>query len=76
MTARIYQPSPSAMQAGPPKNRKWVLEYEPAAAKSVDPLMGWTGSADMLSQVRMKFDTAEAAVAYATRNGIDHMVKS
>ena len=44
MRARIYQPSRNAMTSGMAKTRKWVLEYAPASAREVDPLMGWTSS--------------------------------
>ncbi len=74
MTARIYQPARSAMQSGQGKD-KWVLEYEPEIARSIEPLMGWTSSTDMKSQVRLRFDTKEEAIAYATRNGIPHRVE-
>ncbi len=72
-TARIYQPAKTAMQSGRQKTRKWILEYEPTA-KSIDPLMGWTGSADTRGQVRMKFETKEAAIAFAEKEGIDYTV--
>ena len=65
MLAKIYQPSRSAMQSGQAKTRDWVLEFVPADAKWIDPLMGWTGSDDMNSQVRLRFPTREEAVAYA-----------
>jgi hypothetical protein len=70
MKARIFLPPKSAMQAGTAKTHRWVLEYEPASAKIRDPLMGWTGSDDMNSQIRLSFDTREAAIAYAEKNGI------
>ena len=66
---RIYRPAKNAMQSGRANTRKWVLEFEPAAAKEIDPLMGWTGSADTRSQVRMTFDSKEDAVAFAERKG-------
>ncbi len=70
MRARIFLPPKSAMQSGTAKTHRWVLEFEPAAARFRDPLMGWTGSDDMQSQVRLSFDTKEAAVAYADKHGI------
>ena len=66
---RIFRPAKNAMQSGRAKVRTWVLEPEPGAAKRVDPLTGWTGSADTLSQVRMKFDTRQEAVAFAEKKG-------
>jgi hypothetical protein len=53
---------------------EWVLEFVPASARSVDPLMGWTSSSDMNSQVRLRFDTLEAAKDYAADHGIDAVV--
>lgn len=70
MRARIFLPPRSTMQSGTAKTHRWVLEFEPARAKIRDPLMGWTGSDDMQSQVRLSFDTREAAIAYAEAQGI------
>jgi hypothetical protein len=72
MRARIYLPPKSAMQSGTAKTHRWVLEYEPETAKIRDPLMGWTGSDDMRQQIRVTFDTREAALAYAESNNIPY----
>jgi ETC complex I subunit conserved region len=74
MTARIYRPAKTAMQSGQAKDR-WLLEYEPETPRAVEPLMGWTSSADMKSQIRLWFDTEEEAVAYVVRNGIPYRVE-
>jgi len=74
MTARIYQPTRSAMQSGEAKDN-WLLEYEPEKPREIEPLMGWTSSSDMRSQVKLKFDSKEEAIAYATRNGIPYRVE-
>ena len=71
MRARIYQPARTAMQSGTAKTHQWVLEYAPASAREVDPLMGWTSSSDTQSQVRLRFATKEAALEYARENQID-----
>ncbi|MBC7143635.1 MAG: ETC complex I subunit [Rhodobacteraceae bacterium] len=70
MRARIYQPSRNAMQSGTAKTRIWILEFAPAEAREVDPLMGWTGSGDTQAQVRLSFDSREAAEDYARAHGI------
>lgn len=75
MQARIYQPSKSAMTSGQGNSRAWMLEYVPEEAKRIDPLMGWTGSGDMRGQVRLRFETKEAAIDYAERNGIAYSVE-
>ncbi|MFZ5610054.1 MAG: ETC complex I subunit [Pseudomonadota bacterium] len=72
--ARIYRPAKTAMQSGRAKTRRWVLEFEPQAAKQPDPLMGWAGSGDTLRQIRLRFDSEEAAAAYARKHGIDYRV--
>ncbi|ABG30902.1 ETC complex I subunit [Roseobacter denitrificans] len=71
MRARIYQPARTAMSSGLAKTHKWILEFAPQSSREVDPLMGWTSSSDMQSQVRLRFDSKEAAVEYARENGID-----
>lgn len=74
MRARIYQPARTAMQSGAAKTHDWVLEFAPASAREVDPLMGWTSSGDTESQVRLRFPTRDAAEAYARSKGIDYDV--
>ena len=74
MRARIYQPAKTAMQSGTAKTKGWVLEFAPASAREVDPLMGWTSSDDTQAQVKLRFDTREAAEAYATSKGIEFEV--
>jgi hypothetical protein len=74
MVARIYQPAKSAMQSGKGRTRTWLLEHEPESAREIDPLMGWTSSGDMRQQLKLSFESKEAAIAYAERNGIPYTV--
>jgi len=74
LRARIYKPAKNAMQSGKARTKLWVLEYEPETARGIDPLMGWTSSSDMRQQLCLEFDTAEEAVAYATRHAIPYQV--
>jgi NADH dehydrogenase len=71
MRARIYQPSKTAMSSGTAKTNHWILEFAPESPREIDPLMGWTSSSDTQSQVRLKFDTLDAAKAYAKEHGIE-----
>ncbi len=73
--ARIYQPVKNAMQSGTANTRDWLLEFEPEKGKTIDNVMGWTGSSDMRSQVKLRFDSQEEAESYAERNGIAFEVK-
>ncbi|MEM9502277.1 MAG: ETC complex I subunit [Pseudomonadota bacterium] len=74
MSARIYQQPKSAMQSGKAKSDTWVLEFERSEAHKADPLMGWTGSGDTQSQVKLSFPSKDAAKAYAEKYGISARV--
>jgi hypothetical protein len=67
MKARIYKPAKTAMQSGRGNTRNWLLEYEPEAKRSHDPLMGWTSSSDTRQQVKLRFETKEDALAFCKR---------
>jgi hypothetical protein len=75
MTARIYKPTQTAMQSGLARTKQWVLDYEPQAPREIDPLMGWTSSRDMRSQLKLRFATKEEAISYAERNGIAYRLE-
>lgn len=74
MPARIYKPARTAMQSGTARTRLWLLEFEPEAPRQVEPLMGWTSSADTKQQLRLYFATKEEAVAYCEKHGIAYQV--
>lgn len=74
MRARIYQPAKTAMQSGTAKAKGWVLEFVQSSAREVDPLMGWTSSSDTQTQVRLRFDSCDAAKAYASEHQIAYDV--
>jgi hypothetical protein len=75
MRARIYQPPKTAMQSGWARTREWVLEYESDRRQRAEPLMGWIGGSDTISQVRLSFDSREAAEAYAKAHGVEYEVE-
>ncbi len=75
MEARIFRPTKTAMQSGRANARRWVLEYERRARRTVDRLMGWTGCADTNQQVRLGFATKDDAVAFARRNALAYRVE-
>lgn len=75
MFARIYQPSKTAMSSGSAKTHDWILEYEPASGKEIDPLMGWTSSSDTTQQVKIKFPSKEAAIKYAKEKELNFIVQ-
>ena len=70
----IYKPAKTAMQSGQAQTKAWRLEFEPASAREIDPLMGWTSGGDTNAQVRLEFDTREEAIAYAERAGLAYQI--
>ena len=74
MQARIYKRPKNAMQSGKALTEQWILDFVPAEARKPDPLMGWAGSGDTQRQLRLKFPSKEAAVAYAGKHGIEATV--
>ncbi|MGL3605641.1 ETC complex I subunit [Rhizobium sp. G187] len=74
MSAKIYRPAKTAMQSGKAKTHLWVLEFDQAAPRRIDPMMGYTSSVDTRQQVKLMFETLEQAEAYAKREAIDYRV--
>jgi hypothetical protein len=71
--AKIYIPSKTAMQSGRNKNKKWLLEFDKKNSSN-DYLMNWVSSDDTQSQVKLFFDTKEAAINYAKKNNIEFQI--
>ena len=57
------------MQSGNGKTHAWVLEFAARQPSHLEPIMGWTASADTLQQVQLHFAQLEEAVAYAQKQG-------
>jgi len=74
MPAKIYRPAKTAMQSGKAKTNLWVLEFDQESPRKIDPIMGYTSSADTRQQLKLIFDTQELAEAYAQREGIEYRV--
>jgi len=72
--ARIYQPAKTATQSGRRKTKEWLVEFEPRSRKEADRLIGWVGSDDTDQQVRLRFPTKEAAIAYCKREDLTYQV--
>jgi hypothetical protein len=73
--AVIYKPARSVMTSGKARTRDWKLRFEPRSRPLIEPLMGWTGGDDTLSQVELTFPSAAAAVAYARRQGLRYRLQ-
>lgn len=72
--ARIYRPSKTAMQSGTAKTKYWLLEMLSPNKMPTDPLMGWTSMPDTLREIKLKFPSKEAAIAYAQQNRLAYEV--
>jgi hypothetical protein len=70
MTALIYRPAKTSMQSGRGNTQSWYLEHEQTDARRPDPLMGWQGGTSTATQVKLKFASKDAAIAYAEKHGI------
>jgi hypothetical protein len=69
MQVRIYKPCKTAMQSGRKKSDVWLLEPELTSPRLPEQLMGWTSSQDTLNQVKLSFDSLQAATQYAQEKG-------
>ncbi len=76
MKARIFRPAKTAMQSGRAGTKDWRLEFDTSAARFVEPLMGWTGTHTTAGQLSLRFSTPEAAIAYATKHGLEYEVEA
>ncbi|MBB5072991.1 hypothetical protein HNQ69_000095 [Bartonella callosciuri] len=76
MIARIYSPAKTAMQSGRRNTGFWILQYEPLQAKMLEPLMRYTATSDINSQIKIQFNRKEEAIAFARRNAILCRVES
>ena len=73
--ARIIEEQRKTTQSGKAGQGRWTLEFERQEPQRPDPLTGWNGSGDTATQVRLRFDSKEEALAYAQRKGLEvHLI--
>lgn len=72
--ARISELERKTTQSGKANAGRWVLEFERREPQRADPLTGWNGSGDTKPQVRLMFDTKEAAIAYCDKHCLAYHV--
>lgn len=73
--ARIFKPSRSVTTSGKARTKGWRLVFERRKAPFIEPLMGYTGSTDPLTQVELEFPTLRSAIRYAQRQGLPYVVQ-
>ncbi len=72
MIARISEQERKTTQSGKANAGRWLLEFERQQPLRPDPLTGWNGSGDTRPQVRLLFETKEAAIAYCEKQGLHY----
>ena len=72
--ARISELDRKTTQSGRANAGLWLLEFERQEPLRPDPLTGWNGSGDTRPQVRMTFQSKEAAIAYCDKHGLQYHV--
>ncbi|KAF5905612.1 NADH dehydrogenase [ubiquinone] iron-sulfur protein 4, mitochondrial, partial [Clarias magur] len=64
---RIFVPTRNAMQSGVQNTKKWKMDFD-TRERWENPLMGWSSTADPLSNMVLTFSTKEDAIAFAEKN--------
>eukprot|EP00043_Microstomoeca_roanoka_P002845 m.40933 g.40933 ORF g.40933 m.40933 type:complete len:187 (-) comp11764_c0_seq2:155-715(-) len=70
---RITIPTRNVMQSGESKLNRWTITWD-TKERWENPLMGWASTADPLSNMEVRFDSKEDAIAYCERNGWSYYV--
>jgi hypothetical protein len=63
------------MTSGKARTKGWRLTFERRTAPFIEPLMGWTGGDDTLTQIELSFPTRESAIRYAERQGLRYTLQ-
>ncbi|TNN34392.1 NADH dehydrogenase [ubiquinone] iron-sulfur protein 4, mitochondrial [Liparis tanakae] len=69
-TVHIFVAAKTAMQSGVNGTKKWKMDFD-TRERWENPLMGWSSTADPLSNMALSFSSKEDAVAFAEKNGSD-----
>jgi hypothetical protein len=73
--ARIYKPARSTTTSANVRANGWRLVFERRDAPFIEPLMGYAGGSDTLTQVELEFPTLQSAICYAERQGLRYVVQ-
>jgi len=71
---KIYVPAKNAMQSGSHLTHTWMIEFE-TRERWENSLMGWSSSADPLSNMQVRFTTREDAIAFVEKNGWQYQLE-
>jgi NADH dehydrogenase (ubiquinone) Fe-S protein 4 len=73
-TVIISRRAKSAMQSGTAGSDEWRIDFDSKPRWEND-LMGWASSADTVQGLRLKFDSKDDAIRFATRQGYKYSVR-
>jgi len=73
-TVRIFKPAKNAMQSGTAGIKRWKIEWN-TQERWENHLMGWSSTADPLSNLQLDFATKEDAIAYAEKNKWSYLLE-
>ncbi|KAG1140221.1 hypothetical protein G6F37_004223 [Rhizopus arrhizus] len=76
-SVRIFKPARTASQQGKNGTRLWRIDFEimEEGNRWENPLMGWASSSDYQQSLTMKFNTKEAAIKFAEKQGWKYYVQ-
>jgi hypothetical protein len=74
--AYIYKPSRAVTTSGTARVKGWRLIFERRTAPFIEPLMGYSGCDDTLTQVKLSFPTLRSAISYAERQGLTYVIQT
>jgi len=64
----IQVPTKNSMQSGTNNLHRWSISFD-TRERWENPLMGWTSTADPLSNLEVEFEGKEEAIAFCDKNG-------
>ncbi|XP_053214560.1 NADH dehydrogenase [ubiquinone] iron-sulfur protein 4, mitochondrial-like [Panonychus citri] len=64
---RVFKEAKNAMQSGNKNTYTWKLDFE-NRERWENPLMGWTSTGDPISNLSLKFNSLEEAIAFCEKN--------
>ncbi|KAF4125379.1 NADH dehydrogenase (ubiquinone) Fe-S protein 4 [Geosmithia morbida] len=76
-TVRIYKEAKPATQSGSFRSTHWRMDWDilPKGHRWENPLMGWQSSGDFMQGTNIHFNTKEAAIRFAERQGYEYFVQ-
>ena len=73
--AFIFRRRQPVTTSGKARTGQWVLRFERRTPPFIEPLMGWIGGDDTLTQVELTFASRDEAVRYAEREGLTYRIQ-